>query len=826
MRTPTFLSALLLVVAAGCQMKSASVDPGTGDELPLSAVPRTDDSSLGNPDGPAPEIDPTKVVAQVNDSALRTALVVGRPGAAAVASGVTEVCVQNRTTLASPVCQTPIGADGSFSLIVPGTLEGDVVSVYTNGPAYLPGSPEINGVEKRVVHLGAPFASRVVSVRSTSTDLWVGAEDGLYVHPFKADGLGAARHLTIAHGLPRNAVRSVAVDGDEGVWLATAAGLTRVDLTAREPVVESWSEISGRSVAGLLEVVDGGFEILSAVSSGRHWMIPEDAQPVLWARTDFDVFRIVLVDGRPTAIDRLSDILPPSGPITALIGDRFGRGWAGSDQQGVLRLDPGIGGFSVTFYGVGEGLSGNCVEAMALSNDRLWVATSQGLDLLDVSTTPRRLKSVARPREIGFNTVTAMALSADATRLYVLTGTGLRVFAVSDAGIGALLVETSDTEARGSAIAVDAAGRIWFATRDGFASLSLGASGLDVRSFESRNSTAGLSDGDVRQLELGPDGTIWAVTGDGILNRIESPLTWAPRFGKIAVGNPADPIPILSIFWSDAVLLGTEGAGVATLDPAAAADGSIAEEASIAEVPLGEEGTSGPLPGYSAHDIAPDGAGGFFVAAGEVRHLRSGLDPSAAVSYRLPNGDVFDLAADGTGGFWAAPLKLEMLVEGVTHLIGQSLDHVTFDADGAIGVRSFGTADGLATTNLTRIVPDGQGGFWIGMRGAGMPGLSHMTVAPDGTPSFRHFALPRPEGTKDIRVLSLAVDPRGGVLVGTAHRLIHLTFAPDGTERFRVFTRADGLPSEYVSAVAVAPDGAFVIGTDAGIAILVNPLAP
>jgi ligand-binding sensor domain-containing protein len=81
---------------------------------------------------------------------------------------------------------------------------------------------------------------------------------------------------------------------------------------------------------------------------------------------------------------------------------------------------------------------------------------------------------------------------------------------------------------------------------------------------------------------------------------------------------------------------------------------------------------------------------------------------------------------------------------------------------------------------------------------------------PAGDPAIRHF-----EVGKEVYVRSLAVDKRRNALwVGTSLGALEIDLA---TQQVRsTFTRKDGLASEYVFAIGVAPEGDVWFGTNAG----------
>lgn len=114
--------------------------------------------------------------------------------------------------------------------------------------------------------------------------------------------------------------------------------------------------------------------------------------------------------------------------------------------------------------------------------------------------------------------------------------------------------------------------------------------------------------------------------------------------------------------------------------------------------------------------------------------------------------------------------------------------------------RVFRTADGLPTNTLRSLTFDRAGTLWIGTTGVGL-------VSYDGT-TFRV----RHEGLDDRHreVRSVIADPEGGVWAATAGGgLVHV----GGDDRVAVYTTANGLPSNQLTALARDTRGTLWIGT-------------
>ena len=124
--------------------------------------------------------------------------------------------------------------------------------------------------------------------------------------------------------------------------------------------------------------------------------------------------------------------------------------------------------------------------------------------------------------------------------------------------------------------------------------------------------------------------------------------------------------------------------------------------------------------------------------------------------------------------------------------------------------RMLGGGDGLSSDATTAIVQDtheATPAFWIGTRDAG---LNRVAMHPDGTRSVT--GMTTANGLNSNVILSLALAPDGGLWVGT----------PDGLNRVAggvvsSYTSADGLPDDFIRSVLAAPDGSVWIGTRRGL---------
>jgi len=121
--------------------------------------------------------------------------------------------------------------------------------------------------------------------------------------------------------------------------------------------------------------------------------------------------------------------------------------------------------------------------------------------------------------------------------------------------------------------------------------------------------------------------------------------------------------------------------------------------------------------------------------------------------------------------------------------------------------RVIGTSDGLSSDATTAVVQDVHQGLWIGTRDGG---LNRIAYGADGKLTVTN--LTTENGLLSNVILSLAVAPNGDVWVGTPDGLTRI-----GRDGMNSYTSADGLPDDFIRSVLVAPDGTAWIGTRHGL---------
>lgn len=311
-----------------------------------------------------------------------------------------------------------------------------------------------------------------------------------------------------------------------------------------------------------------------------------------------------------------------------------------------------------------------------------------------------------------------------------------------------------------NAIAQTPEGYLWFATWEGLVRYN----GQSFTQFDRRHIPA-LKDGALRALHVDASGRLVAGGARGSLVRQDGDGGWAAL--------PSAPIMVTMIHGTpdDGLWVGTETAGVMHLPTSGAAE--VLEAA--ADDPLG-----------SNFGITVDARGRRWSAhAGGLRQVDAGGLQRVAVA-GLPDGPITAILSDG-----------DRLIVGSARGV-----HV---ADGAAEALVFRPLDPtLDKVSISRLLPDGHGGLWIGTLTDGLMrwtprGLERLGVGPD-----------RPSS----RILSLFIDREDNLWVGTNSGLFRFTDAP-----FANVARQHGLPDDYVRNVLSREDGSVLIGTAQGLAL-------
>ena len=341
------------------------------------------------------------------------------------------------------------------------------------------------------------------------------------------------------------------------------------------------------------------------------------------------------------------------------------------------------------------------------------------------------------------------------------------------------------------ALAQSADGHLWVGTQEGLTRFD------GVQFMTIPVGRGGLQDGDVRALAADPYGGVWVGTRDGGLAHVDPDLR-VRTFGEDA-GLPSATVSALVLSEDGAIWAGTRD-GLCRLDPAAArprfacsADG---------------------LPDPYVRKLLVGRGGVLWIGTRAGLARRSGGVTKSLVELGgAASQPVTALVKGRAGALWIGTLEgVGLLRNGavsapprVASVAGMEATALYVDGD-ALWVGTYGgglvrlqgggadlLSEDAGTAVVRALLRDREGSLWVGTQGGGLVRLRDAKFTPFGTP----------EGLVSDKVYSVSVAPDGAVWTATKGGVSQVR---DGRVVGRV-TVADGLPNEDVVAVLAARDG-------------------
>jgi PAS domain S-box-containing protein len=296
-----------------------------------------------------------------------------------------------------------------------------------------------------------------------------------------------------------------------------------------------------------------------------------------------------------------------------------------------------------------------------------------------------------------------------------------------------------------------------------------------------------------RALVTDPNGGLWVGTGTGP-RRIGG--DGVDRFSALS-GLPSDLVTSMTVDRDGDVWAGTNGGGVCRYDG----------------IGWRTYTTTDGLPDDRIATLSVDGDGALWV--GTVHDGAARFDGEGFTAFTTRDGlaanTVADIASDLEGGLWFACWHggLSYLHPGVSLLTDSPVQEaMTRDPEGRMWwgsgatlhcVSDSGASAHVLPSRVLCVLPDSQGRLWVGTHGGVYRFADRCNLA-----APEHIFGEKRDGD----TMALEEDPTGAVWVGSERGL----WRCDGATT-RVFTAADGLPGDHVSAVCVGRDGTVWCGS-------------
>jgi ligand-binding sensor domain-containing protein/signal transduction histidine kinase len=630
--------------------------------------------------------------------------------------------------------------------------------------------------------------------------LWFATRSGLS----RFDGW-AFRTYTTDDGLAHPVVNHLLETRAGEYWVATnGGGVCRFNVEGR---AEPRSEENDPSRRTLFTCKPGGTDF----QSNRVNVLHEDRQGMIWAGTDHGLFRLQRTRDNWWLEAVTADEIPGAPDLRGheIYEDSQGRIWIGS-SAGLFRRDPDG---RTRWYQV-PGLDGLGVRGIAEHENVFWVGSSLGVIAFrpdapgDARDAPTKILHATRscigadrvmtiPADNGDsciidagaglpdNRVRAL-LPVRTGRLWIGTAGGLAF--IAERRLTSLASEAQVGSASLDALARDRDGHLWIGT-------TAGAMRMTIDGFVSYGPADGLGHPRVHSLLEDPNGRVFAVTGEWVINRFSG-----GRFDAFRAGIPpghtfgyASRVGFLdraNRWW----LLTNRGV---YRFPA----GQDLRR-TLSRAPAAHYTTRDGLPSDSVRSVFEDSRGDIWFAARAtaVRYLTRWISATGQLE-TLPHPKRRDVspevprafAEDHRGAIW----------------IGFEDGGLARFHEGRL--TSFSPSD-QAPPEVIDLHVDRSGRLWIASASAGLSVLED--------PSADRLVLRRyttAQGLSTNSILCLAEDSYGRIYLGTARGIDRLD---PSTGRVKRLSTADGLAADSVTAAFRDRSGALWFGTTDGVSRL------
>ena len=594
-----------------------------------------------------------------------------------------------------------------------GTLE-----IQAQAPGAMPG-PRPMYFEHLTVRDGLSQSTVMSFLQDSQGYLWIGTEsgldryDGYSIHEYR-------RERGNEHGLVNDYIWSIVEDSHRDLWLATwGGGIARWDRKTdrferfmHDP--RDAASISSDLVRMVLvdpsgsiwAATDEGLELLDprtrqarhfrhrdgdarSLSSDHIFALYRDARGQLWVGTDAGLNRYEPATNDFVSIDlRAGDGTAPPVRVRGIGADHLGTLWVGTFDSGLFRFEPGTG--RVTHFPHDEqdhsSLSGKRVIAILEDNaQRLWVATSGGLNLFDRSSERfvRYGRDADNPQSLRDNDIMALYQDRGGVLWVGTRAGGASHWNPRSWALGHYLSPLTRNVAVNT-FAESGTGQLWVATSSGIVEIEP-ATRRERRLVIGTGKTA-LSDERVMALLRDRSGALWIGTMAGGVGRYD-PASATLRVFRHDETDPASlPADGAMSLYQDrggAIWVCSFGGGLARFEPASG---------TFARYPFGREDSTG-LSGNQVSAIVEDARGNLWIGTigsglnlldrrtGRFYHFRRReRDPAS-----LSDDTVYALHVDAAGELWVGTAG-----GGLNHMIGSSADPASVRFESPQGLAEMG----------------------------------------------------------------------------------------------------------------------------------------
>jgi signal transduction histidine kinase/ligand-binding sensor domain-containing protein/CheY-like chemotaxis protein len=552
------------------------------------------------------------------------------------------------------------------------------------------------------------------------------------------------------------------------------------------------------------------------------WCLRVDRGGVLWIGTEGGLDRYVRASdsfihyrAEPGRADRL-----PNNVITCIFEDAGGRLWVGS-RGGLSRLDDPAQGTFTTYRRppvVPGSPSTDTIRSITEdpATGLLWLGTSDGVAAFDPRTGAfaTYLNDPADPTSLSCNPVNRVMRDEHGV-MWALTEGGLNAFEPTLTAIPTSSVQRGSVAFRRYVAAadkghplnffrdglVDRKGRFWLATRGGALLLDRDTGAFTVYRRE-RGDPSSLSDNYVHTVFEDRSGSLWLGTYAGGVNRLHSELKpfRIHRFDPASPQSLSDDRVTALTFDGSGRLWASTVNGLSRYEAGQWTRFAHADD-DPASLPGNDLSTVLALP--NGNLLIGSGYGGIYEYDGRrFRAFPTIVENVPAPSGRHPftGSQVNSLLPDGQGGVW-----IGCRAYGLDHLSDGTFQHYAPRGPGA-GMEAQPTSNPV----LGMVEPNGD--LWFATE---LSGLIHLDAA---TNRFTAYAPPveRPGATRSLHCLVAGDD--GVIWVGAADGLLKFDRR---TRRFvGEYAARDGLPDPAVMTLVRDRRGHLWVGTAGGLADL------